>query len=54
MPYILKSFKNGYKVCLKAHPDICFSNKTLSKETAIKQMKAIAISEQKRKKNFKN
>ena len=52
MPYILKKLKDGYKVCLKAHPNVCFSNKTLSKEMAIKQMKAIGISESKRKKKI--
>lgn len=51
MPYILKQFKNGlYKVCLKKNPNTCFSKKPLTKETAIKQMKAIGMSESKRKK----
>jgi hypothetical protein len=50
MPYIIKRIKDGYKVCLKEYPKVCFSNKTLSKETAIKQMRAIGMSEAKRKK----
>ena len=50
MPYIIKKVGQGFKVCLAKHPEVCFSNKTLSKEMAIKQMKAIGISEAKRKK----
>lgn len=45
MPYIIKSINNGYKVCKKDKPNKCFSNKPLSKERAIKQEKAIILSE---------
>lgn len=45
MPYIIKPVNNGYKVCKKDEPDKCFSNKPLPKETAIKQEKAIILSE---------
>jgi site-specific DNA-adenine methylase len=47
MPYILRKVKDGFKVCLKKEPSVCFSKKGLTKETAEKQMKAIAISEHK-------
>ena len=45
MPYIIKTVNNGYKVCKKDEPNKCFSNKPLPKETAIKQEKAIILSE---------
>lgn len=45
MPYILKKVKDGYKVCKKADKTKCFSKEGLPKETAVKQMKAIQISE---------
>ena len=45
MPYILKKVKDGYKVCKKADKTKCFSKEDLPKETAVKQMKAIQISE---------
>lgn len=47
MPYILKRFKNGYKVCKKSDSDICFSKEPLPLETAEKQKTAIQISEAK-------
>jgi DNA adenine methylase len=46
MPYLItKQTDNKYKVCKKDNPNICFSNKTLSKKQAEKQMKAIIINE---------
>lgn len=41
MPYIIKKFKKGYKVCKKFDQSKCFSNRFLSKEMAKKQMQAI-------------
>ena len=43
---------NCYKLCLKANPNKCFSNKCLSKQQAIKQEKAIIMSELKRHKTI--
>lgn len=40
MPYIIKSYKSGFRVCKKDQPTKCFSNKPLTK-----QMMAIGISE---------
>lgn len=48
MPYILKPIKGKFKLCLKSNPSICFSKKPITKEKAIKQRQAIAISEHKR------
>ena len=48
MPYIIKKTTQGFKVCKKNNPKICFSNKPLTKEKAVKQMKAIIISELKK------
>lgn len=45
MPYIIKPVNNGYKVCKRDEPNKCFSNKPLTKERAIKQEKAIILSE---------
>jgi DNA adenine methylase len=45
MPYIIKPVNNGYKVCKKDNPNKCFSNKPLTEEKAIKQEKAIILSE---------
>lgn len=47
MPYIIKKFEDGYKVCKKDEPDKCFSKKPLTEETAKKQEKAIILSEMK-------
>ena len=47
MPYTIKKFKNGYKVCKKDETK-CFSNEPLTKENATKQMQAIVISEEKK------
>ena len=38
-----------FKVCKVDNPNNCFSNKGLTKEKAIKQLKAIIISENKKK-----
>lgn len=43
MPYIINKVKNGFKVCKKANPKICFSNKPLSMKQAMKQRTAIKI-----------
>ncbi len=45
MPYIIKKFKDGYKVCKKDEPNECFSNDPIPLENAEKQKKAIEISE---------
>lgn len=45
MPYKIIKVKDGYKVALKSDEKKTFSKKPLSKDTAIKQMKAIIISE---------
>lgn len=54
MPYVIlpktEEGKKGYKVCKADNPDKCFSKKPLTKETAIKQRAAIAISEVQRSK----
>ena len=54
MPYVIlpktQEGKKGYKVCKADNPDKCFSKKPLTKETAIKQRAAIAISEVQRSK----
>ena len=58
MPYTLKKFDdNKYKVCKTDDLNKCFSNKTMTKKEATKQMQAIIISENKQRKsvnmNFK-
>ena len=45
MPYIIKKFEDGYKVCKKEDTNKCFSNNPLPLERAQKQMKAIGINE---------
>jgi len=45
MPYILKRFKNGYKVCKKTDTQTCFSNEPLPLEKAKKQKIAIQIND---------
>ena len=45
MPYIITKVKDGFKVCKRDDPTECFSKKGLPKKRAIKQMKAISISE---------
>ena len=51
MPYEINKVKTGYKVCKKDNPKECFSKKGLTKNKAIKQMKAIIISENKKVKS---
>lgn len=43
MPYIIRDFKEGYKVCKKDKPSECFSRKPIPLNRAIKQRKAIGI-----------
>ena len=50
MPYFLKKYKDGYKLCLVENPSTCFSKKPIPKARAIKQRKAIGISESRKKK----
>lgn len=45
MPYTIKTFKNGYKVCKSDNTDKCFSKESMPLERAEKQKKAIEISE---------
>lgn len=45
MPYIIKLINGGFKVCKKNNQSKCFSNKPLTKTKALKQMKAIILSE---------
>jgi hypothetical protein len=49
MPFELKKFGDKYKVCKKDEPENCFSKKGLTHDKALKQMKAIIISELKKK-----
>lgn len=44
MPYELRKFKGGYKVC-KKDSDKCFSNDPMSKEKAEDQMAALYANE---------
>ena len=50
MPYIIKKFKNGFKVC-KENSNECFSKKQMTKKNAKRQMIAIIINEKKKKKS---
>lgn len=45
MPYAIKRFKNGFKVCDAKR---CFSNAPLSYDTARKQRISIALTEHKK------
>jgi len=46
MPFFIKHIGNDkYKVCKKANPKECYSKKGIPKRNAIKQMRAIGISE---------
>lgn len=47
MPYIIKSSKQGFKVCKKSNTDECFSKDPLPLERAKKQRVAIIINENK-------
>lgn len=49
MPYILKKFKNGFKVCKKDNPKECFSKEPMPLENAKKQKTAIILSELRKK-----
>lgn len=44
MPYVIRKFKTGYKVC-KKNDDKCFSKVPIPKSRAKKQLKAIGMSE---------
>lgn len=44
MPYEIKKFKDGYKVCKKGGKK-CFSNKPIPKDRAEAQMRALYASE---------
>jgi len=45
MPYTIRKFKDGYKVCKKDNPEKCFSKEPITEEMAKKQEKAIILSE---------
>ena len=45
MPYFIKESGKGYKVCKTKDKKKCFSKKPLTKNKAIKQMRAIYMSE---------
>ena len=53
MPYEIKKVSSGYKVCKKKKKK-CFSKKALEYDNALAQMRAIIISENKRKTGSKN
>jgi hypothetical protein len=43
MPYLIKKFKDGYKVCKRDNIKKCFSNNPIPLENAKKQLKAIGM-----------
>ena len=45
MPFFIKKFKNGYKVCKRDEPKKCFSKKPIPLKNAEKQIRAIGMSE---------
>lgn len=45
MPYEIKKYNNGFKVCKKTGDKKCFSNNPIPLKNAIKQRQAISISE---------
>jgi hypothetical protein len=45
MPYIIRKYKYGFRVCKKDEPSVCFSKKPLTRKRAIKQRTAINLSE---------
>ena len=45
MPFYIRKFKTGYKVCKKNEPNKCFSNKPIQLKNAQKQLKAIGMNE---------
>jgi len=48
MPYELKKVVDGYKVCKQDDMKVCFSKRGLPYDNAIRQMRAIIISERSR------
>ena len=49
MPYEIRKFKTGVKVCKKTEPEKCFSKKPIPMKNAIKQKYAIEINERSKK-----
>jgi hypothetical protein len=47
MSFKIVKFKNGFRLCKLKEPNKCFSNKPMTKKQVEKQMKAIAINENK-------
>lgn len=47
MPYEIRRFKDGFKVCKRDNPTECFSKKGIPKARAIKQLRAIGMNEHK-------
>jgi hypothetical protein len=45
MPYKIKKVTDGYKVCKKDNMKTCFSKRGLQYDNALRQMRAIIISE---------
>ena len=45
MPYTIKKVSDGYKVCKETDPSTCFSKRGLPYDNALRQMRAIIISE---------
>ena len=45
MPYEIKRVVDGYKVCKQSDMKTCFSKRGLSYDNALRQMRAIIISE---------
>lgn len=45
MPYTIKRVSDGYKVCKETDPSTCFSKRGLPYDNALRQMRAIIISE---------
>lgn len=45
MPYVIVKKNNGFFVCKKNQPSVCFSKKPLTKKNALKQRTAINLSE---------
>ena len=47
MPYTIRKYKSGYRVCKVDKPSKCFSKNPLTKTTAVRQMRAILMNEHK-------
>jgi len=45
MPYTIIKVSDGYKVCKETDPSTCFSKRGLPYDNALRQMRAIIISE---------